>query len=83
MTTHDKIREWLDRGRVLGATHMIVVCDTFDHSDYPVYVRADMRVRECIGEWSNPAKMSRVMEVYSYARDLESQLHEPRAWHVE
>ena len=32
------IKEWFDTGQKLGATHMIVVCDTYDWDDFPVYV---------------------------------------------
>lgn len=30
-TTQQEISEWFDRGVKEGATHMIVVCDTFDY----------------------------------------------------
>jgi hypothetical protein len=29
---------WLRTAKEQGATHIIVVCDTFDYEDYPVYV---------------------------------------------
>ncbi len=32
------IKRWFRNGKKNGATHMIVVCDTFDYEDYPVYV---------------------------------------------
>ena len=37
-TTKQVIRRWLKEAKAKGATHMIVVCDTFDHEDYPVFV---------------------------------------------
>ena len=37
--TYEEIKGWLDEGRKRkDITHMIVVCDTWDHEDYPVYV---------------------------------------------
>ena len=39
-TTRNEIRGWLKRGQRQKATHVIVVCDTFDHEDYPVYIEA-------------------------------------------
>jgi|ERR1039458_6306432 hypothetical protein len=39
MTTKEDLRRWFNEGVELKATHMIVVCDTFDHEDYPVYVK--------------------------------------------
>ena len=41
MTTAHEIGVWFDRGIALGASHMIVATDTFDHDDYPVYGLAD------------------------------------------
>lgn len=37
-TSQAEIRGWLLAGKKKNATHMIVVCDTFDHEDFPVYV---------------------------------------------
>lgn len=76
-TTREEIREWLERGKAEGATHMIVVCDTFDHEDYPVFVKKGEDVRKVHAEY-NGQNMQRVMEVYSYAKDLEEQLAAPR-----
>lgn len=76
-TTREEIREWLERGKADGATHMLVVCDTFDHEDYPVYVLKGADVRKEYAKY-NGANMQRVMEVYSYGKDLEAQLAEHR-----
>lgn len=40
-TTQAMIGSWFDQGVNQGATHMIVVVDTFDHDDYPVFVTVD------------------------------------------
>ena len=61
-------------------THMIVVCDTFSYEDYPVYVTKKERVTEKFSEYDRK-NMQKVMEVYSYQRDLEAQLNEQRAFH--
>lgn len=82
-TTRDEIREWLERGKAQGATHMIVACDTFNHEDYPVYVMPGDDVRKMRDEHSDPDKMSRVMEIYSYALDLEQQLAVHRAYNLD
>jgi hypothetical protein len=81
-TTQADIREWLTRGKDKGATHMIVVCDTFDHEDYPVYVMPGEVARDKHAEY-NGKDMQRVMEVYSYGHDLEQQLAEHRAFHLD
>jgi len=78
-TTKLDIREWLERGQAHGATHLIVVCDTFDHEDYPVFVKPEEIARE-VYERYNGKNMQRVMEVYSINKDWESQLDEFRAF---
>lgn len=78
--TKEDIRSWLKRGKESGATHMIVVCDTYDHEDYPVYVMPDENVRTK-SEQFNGKNMQVIMEVYSYKHDLETQMSERRAFH--
>lgn len=82
MTTSDLIRSWLRAAKRSGATHLIVVCDTFDHDDYPVEVMPSESVREKFKEYSEKS-MQRVMEVYALHLPLDEQLAEPRAFHFE
>lgn len=79
-TTQADIRRWLNEGKSMGATHVIVVCDTFDREDYPVYVTSNEDVLEKYSEYNGP-NMQKVMEVYSLKNDIESQLNEHRAFH--
>ncbi len=81
MTTQNEIREWLKRGKKNSATHMIVVCDTFDYEDYPVYVYEGDDVNKVLDEYKR-AEMSKIMEVYSYSIDLETQINESRAYNL-
>lgn len=81
-TTKHDIRGWLAQGEARGATHLVVVCDTYDHEDYPVYVMPDEKVSDIVVSYSNQS-MQRVMEVYSYGRDLEAQLAEHRSFHLD
>ncbi len=81
-TSREDIRGWLARGKAEGATHMIVVCDTFDHEDYPVFVQPDQDVRKVHEEY-NGKSMQRVMEVYSYKKDLEEQLAQARVFNFD
>ena len=80
-TTKTQIREWLENGIKMGATHMVMCCDTYDHSDYPSYVMpyelAESRIR-----YIGARPMTRIMEVYNLSMDIESQLNEHRAWHL-
>lgn len=78
--TLDDIRGWLENGRnQKDITHLIVVCDTFDYDDYPVYVSSQESVREIFNQYHDQ-NMQKVMEVYSFRRDLDSQLNQHRAF---
>jgi hypothetical protein len=76
-----EIRRWIESGIKNGATHVIVVCDTFDHEDYPVYVMQNESVKDRVSYYQR-ASMQTIMEIYNLSMDVESQLNEYRAWHV-
>lgn len=81
-TTRDDLSRWFDDGVEQGATHMVVVCDTFDYGDYPVYVMPDQDVRE-VAEANDGPNMTKLMEVYCLSMDKAQQLAEDRAFHYE
>lgn len=72
-TTKEDLSEWFTRGVESGATHMIVVCDTFDWEDYPVYATGDAN---CLKEYHahNGPNMQKVMEVYDLRKSKTSQM---------
>lgn len=74
------IERWFDTAVDEGATHMIVVCDTFEMEDYPVYVMPGENVHE-IEEQNSGPNMTRVMEVYSMKVPKVVQMAEYRAFH--
>jgi hypothetical protein len=78
---YEDISRWVYRAKEEGFTHLIVVCDTYDHDDYPVYVSKEEDINERI-EHFRKASMQRIMEVYKMSMDLETQLNERRAYHV-
>ena len=78
MTTKQDIREWLEEGQEQGATHVIVMCDTFEWSDYPVFVSPNEKVRK-VEKKKKKGNMQKVMEVYNLSMDLNEQLNEFRA----
>ena len=80
--TKDDIRRWLGEAREKGATHMIVAVDTFDYDDYPIFVEPGQDVRKRMDE-VGAEPMQRVMEVYSMAGDLDAQVAERRAIHLD
>lgn len=79
--TQDVIRGWLMRGKLDRDTHMIVVCDAFNWTDRPVYVRPDQDVQSRIDE-EKAKSMQRVMEVYNLALPFDPQLQEKRVWNL-
>lgn len=76
--TKQDIRGWFEKGIENGATHLIVVCDTYDHDDYPVYVEPSEDVRKRHADF-NGKNMQKVMEVYNLSQNMEEQLNEHRA----
>ena len=76
-----EIREWVERGVKTGATHVIIVYDSWDHEDYPVYVDKGQSVQDEIDR-RNGRDMLRVMEVYNLSMDINAQLNEYRAWNL-
>jgi hypothetical protein len=81
MTTRQEISEWFDAGVAQNATHMIVICDTFDMSDYPVYVYPGEDVHEKVRD--NVVNMQMLVEVYALHLFKDTQMNEFRAHHYE
>jgi hypothetical protein len=73
------IRKWFENGNIDNNTHMIVVCDTFDWDDYPVYVSKDQNVRKRYDQ-IHGVNMQIVMEVYSYSISIEEQLNQTKCF---
>lgn len=87
-TPKSLIREWL-REAPEGATHMLVVCDQFDHDDFPEYwpdparpELAGKTLREHVDELDG-RELTMVHEVYDLRLDHFSQLDEVRARHID
>lgn len=78
MTTQDDIIQWFHRGEEQGATHMIVVCDTFDYEDFPVFIKPGEDVKERENYYNSPTRMSRVMEVYNLDKPMMPQILKDR-----
>lgn len=81
-TSMSEIREWFKEGKKGGATHMIVVCDTYDYEDYPKYVYPGQSVH-LVEQETNRKEMQRVMEVYYLKGDMETQLNQNRSFNYD
>ena len=77
-TSVNDIREWL-KGTKPKHTHMLIVCDTFDYEDYPVFTK---NIQKAMKKYHHK-DMQKVMEVYNLSIDLEKQLSEGISWHIE
>jgi hypothetical protein len=44
--TFDDVEGWKKRGKEMGASYIISVCDSFDYDDYPVYVMPGENLEE-------------------------------------
>ena len=81
-TTRKQIERRLENGKRKDIIHMLVVCDTFDYSDYLIYVSKNQSIRDEFAK-RDGKNMEKVMEVYSYTRNLEDQLNEHRTFHFD
>ena len=79
-TTKEDLGRWFDNGLEAAATWMLVVCDTFSHEDYPVYVQGG-ESHYTAARTRCSTNMQRVMEVYDLRGDKALQLAEYRADH--
>ena len=79
----EDIRGWFKRGIKENQTHMIVMCDTFDCDDYPVYIstKEGQDIEKEVKEKLKGENMQKLMEVYDLSMDMESQLSERRSFH--
>ena len=82
--TYDDVSAWFDDGLAKGANHMLVVCDTFDHDNYPVYILDGQGVHERIAQLETQPLL-RIDEVYSYSAKYTKleQMIETRARHLD
>ena len=58
---------------------MLVMCDTFEHEDYPVFVDPSEVLTEKADKYQR-MDMQKIMECYDLSMDAETQLRELRSW---
>ena len=74
--TKDDISGWFDRGVSEGAKFMLVICDTYDYDDYPMFFSNG---KDCAEKFKKPGNMQSVMECYDLTADKDAQMRERRA----
>ena len=81
-TTKNEIRRWLEDGMEKGASHVVVLCDTFDWEDFPVLVYPGEDPTERVAAYRREhGDTFKVMECYDLGINIERQLDEFRARH--
>ena len=80
MTTKQDVERWWDEAKRENAAFLIVVCDTFDHTDYPVKVKQTEDFWTTFAQYNKEQNMSRIMEVYDLNMPKKEQIETPRAW---
>lgn len=79
--TMEVIKGWIARGKANKQSFLIVMCDTYDFDDYPVFVEGDEKA--CQEEYdtrNRGGNMQTVMEVYDLNADIALQLSQKRAF---
>lgn len=79
--SREEISRWFDEGVADGKDYMLVVCDTFDWDDYPVFETTDTG---CLIEYHrlHNQNMQRVMEVYDLRKPKAEQIAAFRVWNL-
>lgn len=83
-TSTQTLTRWYDDGVAQGASHMVVVCDTYDWEDYPVYVMPDKDpTLDVVIQKHHNVNMQRIMEIYNLSMDRNEQLTPgKRVWNL-
>ncbi len=83
MTSYDEISGWYDAGVKDNMAYMLVFCDTFDWSDFPVYAEdAAHALRILHDPTYGKGNMQELMECFDLSMDKDSQMNERRAMHL-
>lgn len=77
--TKQDISGWFDVGVAQGSTHLLVVCDTYDWEDYPVYAKDDDDARKQYQKFHH-SNMQKVMEVYDLKKPMAPQMRGGRVF---
>ena len=77
-TTIEDLKHWFEDAQARGASHLVVVCDSFSYEDYPVYCQSKAQALKRV---SKPGDMQRVMEVYDISLGWEAQA-KGRSWNL-
>ena len=80
MASFEEIERWFEIGLKQKATHLIVVCDTFNYDDFPSYLTGTSEDAKREVDNINGKNMQKVMEVYNLSSEKSEQLEKHRCW---
>lgn len=75
-TSNEQLENWFNDGIENNQRWMLIICDTYEWSDYPVYFSADQK-DECLKRISQAQagdNMQRLMECYDFDISKSKQL---------
>ena len=75
------IESWITEAQRQKASHLLIITDTFDYDNYPVFAHGKKDCQKKIKEY-NSKNMQKVEEVYSVRRSIKKQLKENRSWNI-
>jgi hypothetical protein len=84
--TRNDILTWLTSPRYLKALgtpnsrYCLIICDTFDWEDYPVYVDT---AEQAVEHVKNLQSMEKLMEVYDLKGDIDKQMNLKRCYAID
>lgn len=67
MTDQD-VERWTETAREKGATHVIVVCDSFSYEDYPVYIMPGESLKDKRSEYDGKSMQRVVLTITMEAK---------------
>jgi hypothetical protein len=77
----EEIVEWFSLGVMNGDTHLLLIYDTFDKTEYPIYAKGDDAAADQFRLY-NGASHQQVKEVFDLRLGTDEQMLEERAWHL-
>ena len=87
MTSKEEIREWLLKGKELGASHVLIIMDGWDLmnvEDYPLYILPGDNLKEILNRYPvERGSIERLLECYDLRKDVEEQLSEVRSMNID
>lgn len=77
----EMVETWLKEGKEKGATHCLIICDTWDladgFEDYPLYVYEGEDVENEKKLYQDSSGIERLLHCYELSKDIETLLEIP------